>query len=128
MIQGHAQTHEYPRLDELAAFREQYGYDLLRFLWTRSVDGQATGEGDSPELATAYSLIAGITDRWELAGWYWAETVTRQREHVLEKLRARDVAIVRGERRFADSTAYPWETEDGTRPDDAGGQTEVVSA
>lgn len=109
MIQGHAQSQDYPRLDELAAFRDQYGYDPLRWLWTRSVDGQATGEGDSPELATAYSIIAGISDRWELAGWYWAETRTRSRDHVLEHVRRRDIAIVDGDRRFSGSAEYAWE-------------------
>lgn len=109
MIQGHAQTHDYPRLDDLAAFREQYGYDPLRFLWTRSVNGMATGEGDSPELATAYSITAGISDRWELAWWAWAEGVTRQRDHVLEHLRRRDIAIVDGDRRFSRSIEYSWE-------------------
>lgn len=119
MIQGHAQTHDYPRLDELAAFREQYGYDPLRFLWTSSVDGQATGEGDSPELATAYSLIAGITDRWELAWWFFAEFRTRRREHVYRRLRQRDIAIVDGGRRFAGTTEYPWERASAVPPEDA---------
>lgn len=112
MIQGHAQTHEHPRLDELDGFREQYGYDPLRFLWTRSVDGRATGEGDTPELATAYSIIAGITDRWELAWWHWAERVTRDRAHIHRRLRRRDIAIVEGDRRFATTTEYPWTGDD----------------
>lgn len=112
MIQGHTRTHEYPDLPELDAFREQFGYDPLRWLWTRSIDGRATGEGDSPELATAFSIIAAISDRWELAAWSWAEGVTRDRAHVHHHLRRRDVAIVEGTRRFAPTEEYPWSGEE----------------
>lgn len=108
-MRPHTETQDYPRLDELEAFRDTYGYDPLRWLWTRSVDGQATGEGDSPELATAYSIIAGITDRWELAWWWFAESRTRRRAHVLRRLRKRDIAIVDGDRRFSGTTEYPWD-------------------
>lgn len=107
-----AEGTRYPELPELEGAREIIGEHPLRFLWTRSQDGRATHTGDSPELGLAFQRIAGIRDRWTLAVWYWAERVTRDRDHVTSRLRQRDVALVEDKRRYGDGhESYPWERD-----------------
>ncbi|MWG36199.1 hypothetical protein [Halomarina oriensis] len=54
-------------------YTEEIGHNPARFLATRSESGRATGEGDSPELALAKSVIKGIDDTATLDAWQAVE-------------------------------------------------------
>lgn len=97
-MRGQPGTRDYPDFPGIEA---EIGYNPAKWLHTRSDSGLDTGIGQTPELATAMSIVKGIDDPKEIAYWLRVEKRTRDRAHVKQKLNQRRIAIKRGEEGFA---------------------------
>jgi hypothetical protein len=89
-MRGQHGTANYPQFPEIEA---EIGYNPAVWLHTRSQSGLDTGQGQTPELATAMAIVKGIDDPEELANWFKVERRCRNREHVIRKLEERRRAI-----------------------------------
>jgi hypothetical protein len=89
-MRGQPGTEAYPEFPEIV---EAIGYNPARFLHTRSASGLNSGEGQTPEIAIAMSIVKGIDNPEELAYWFKVEHACRARAHVIEKLEQRRRAI-----------------------------------
>ncbi|CAI49757.1 uncharacterized protein NP_7056A (plasmid) [Natronomonas pharaonis DSM 2160] len=92
-MRGHAGTKDVPEFPQI---EDELGYNPARWLHTRSESGLDTGPGQTPELATAMSIVKGIDDPEELAYWFKVEKRCRDRDHVIRKLEQRRRAIKYG--------------------------------
>lgn len=81
---------------DFPAIKAEIGYNPAVWLHTRSQSGLDTGQGQTPELATAMAIVKGIDDPEELAYWFQVERRCRDREHVIRKLDERRRAITHG--------------------------------
>jgi hypothetical protein len=89
-MRGQTNAGDHPRFPEIEA---EIGYNPAVWLHTRSQSGLDTGQGQTPELATAMAIVKGIDDPEELAYWFKIERRCRNREHVIRKLEERRRAI-----------------------------------
>jgi hypothetical protein len=89
-MRGQTNAGDYPQFPEIEA---EIGYNPAVWLHTRSQSGLDTGQGQTPELATAMAIVKGIDDPEELAYWFQVERRCRNREHVIRKLEERRRAI-----------------------------------
>jgi len=92
-MRGQHGTANYPQFPDVV---DAIGYNPSRWLHTRSKSGLDTGQGQTPELATAMAIVKGIDDLEELAYWFKVESRCRDREHVIRKLDERRRAIKQG--------------------------------
>lgn len=121
-MRGQPGTRDYP---EFPGIEAEIGYNPAKWLHTRSESGLDSGEGDTPELATAMSIVKGIDDPKELAYWLRVEKRTRDRDHVKRKLNQRRLAIKIGRDGFAENEsasspghAHAMASTDGGREQD----------
>jgi len=89
-MRGQHGTANYPQFPDIV---DAIGYNPAVWLHTRSKSGLDTGQGQTPELATAMTIVKGIDDPEELAYWFRVERRCRNREHVIRKLEERRRAI-----------------------------------
>jgi len=92
-MRGQTNTGDYPQFPDVV---DAIGYNPAVWLHTRSKSGLDTGQGQTPELATAMAILKGIDDPEELAYWFQVERRCRNREHVIRKLEERRRAITYG--------------------------------
>jgi len=89
-MRGQTNAGDYPHFPDVV---DAIGYNPAVWLHTRSQSGLDTGQGQTPELATAMAIVKGIDDPEELAYWFQVERRCRNREHVIRKLDERRRAI-----------------------------------